>query len=96
LNSVAGDRLRILFHINGRHDPPQKVRVRLSVSDLMAGKAMRKPIPLPSDTKINLTLDTSLNFGELVRALSDAWRQQGGAQQGSAPVHDAKASMPAR
>jgi hypothetical protein len=74
MNSIAGERLGVLFHIKGRHDPPTRQAATIAVGDLIGGKALNKPIPLPSDTQINLTLDTSLNFGELVAALSQAWR----------------------
>jgi hypothetical protein len=74
LSSLAGDKLGILFHIKGRHDPPQRRRATVALADVLSGHALRKPIDLPSDTKIDLTLDTTLNFGELVTALEDAWR----------------------
>jgi hypothetical protein len=35
---------------------------------LIRGRAFNKPIPLPKGTPIELTLDTSLNFDELMRA----------------------------
>lgn len=74
MNSLPGERLGILFHIKGRHDPPQKQRAKIGLNDLLGGRALAKPIDLPSDTRIDLTLDTSLNFGELVRGLGEAWR----------------------
>jgi hypothetical protein len=81
VNSLPNDRLGIVFHIKGRHDPPQRQGATIAVRDLLRGKALAKPLTLPSDTKIDLTLDTSLNFGELVRALSEAWREStGGAE----------------
>jgi hypothetical protein len=66
-------RLGILFHIKGRHDPPTRVRAVIGLADLARGQGFAKPIPLPSGTNIDLTLDTSLNFGELVDALMAAW-----------------------
>jgi hypothetical protein len=92
LNSIAGDRLSILFHIMGRHDPPKKVRAQIAVSDLLAGRALSKPLPLPSGTEINLTLDSTLNFGELVRSLEAAWRESLGAPR-SVSVQAGHASM---
>ncbi|MBV9994236.1 MAG: YdbH domain-containing protein [Caulobacteraceae bacterium] len=94
LDSVAGERLRILFHIKGRHDPPKPVRAQIALGDLIAGKAFSKPIPLPSGTPINLTLDSSLNFGELVRSLEQAWRDSL-APSRSAAVQDEAAQMSA-
>ena len=74
INSQAHDRLGMLFHIKGRHDPPTRQKATLAVKDVLSGHAMDKPMMLPSDTKIDLTLDTSLNFGDLVEALGQAWR----------------------
>lgn len=88
MNSIAGERLGVLFHIKGRHDPPTHQSATIAVGDLIGGKALDKPIPLPSDTQINLTLDTSLNFGELVAALDQAWRDSlaGNGPGGRSPV----------
>ena len=84
IDSVADDRLRVLFHIKGRHDPPAKTTARVGLWALLRGKAFDKPLPLPSDTAINLTLDTSLNFGELIHSLDAIWK--GGAPDRSLPV----------
>ncbi len=95
LNSDASDHLDMIFHVNGRYDPPSPQHARIALSDLLAGKALSKPLPLPSGTKINLTLDTTLNFGELVRALEQTWRESLGQTpqpDGSAPVQGAAAS----
>ncbi len=85
LNTLPGERLGVLFHIKGRHDPPMPKRATIALGDLFRGKPLAKPLALPSDTKIDLTLDTSLNFGELVRALQKAWRESVG-EGGSPPV----------
>ncbi len=74
VNSLAHDRLGILFHIKGRHDPPTPQRAVFRLADVLGGRALSKPVPLPSGTRIDLTLDTSLNFGDLVDALAAAWR----------------------
>ena len=74
LESRPAGRLGILFHIKGRHDPPHKVEVNLKIADLIDGKAFKQTIPLPSGVPINLTLDTSLNFREILAALQDFWR----------------------
>lgn len=67
LNSLPEGRLGILFHLRGRHDPPQKQRIRLSLGDIISRKFMEKPLPLPSGTQVNLTLDTTLNQDDLLR-----------------------------
>jgi len=98
VTSIPGDRLSMIFHIRGRHDPPKPQRATIAVSDLLAGRAMQKPISLPSGTEINLTLDTTLNFGELVRAIGETWRESLGQAPKpgrSAPVQGAGASLPA-
>ena len=75
LNSQPGGRLGILFHIQGHHDPAVKEQAKLSLIDLIRGRAFNKRIALPSDTPIDLTLDTSLNFAELLKAYQNLWRQ---------------------
>ena len=42
-------------------------------SDIINGTALYKPIPLPSGTPIDLTLDTSLNFDQLLQSYAEAW-----------------------
>jgi hypothetical protein len=73
LNSVPGGRLQIVFHIKGRSDPPQPQQAKVGLFDLINGTALQKPIPLPNGTPIDLTLDTSLNFDELLKSYSEAW-----------------------
>lgn len=67
LNSLPEGRLGILFHLRGRHDPPQKQSIRLSLADIIARRFMNKPLPLPSGTEVNLTLDTTVNLDDLLR-----------------------------
>jgi Dicarboxylate transport len=59
-------RLGILAHVVGRHDPPQRQEIRLSLFDLIGRKFLNRPLPLPSDTGVDLTLDTTLNLDDLV------------------------------
>ncbi len=73
LNSVAGGRLQIVFHIKGRSDPPKPQVAEVAITDILNGTALYKPIPLPSGTPIDLTLDTSLNFDELLKSYAEAW-----------------------
>ena len=88
VNSLPDDRLGALFHIKGRHDPPVSQKGVIGLVDLLRGQALAKPILLPSGTGIDLTLDSSLNFGELIQALNRAWRDSTGAAGRSAPVQD--------
>ncbi|HEY2835147.1 MAG TPA: YdbH domain-containing protein [Rhizomicrobium sp.] len=73
LNSVAGGRLQVVFKIKGRSDPPKPQEARVGLVELLNGTALQKPIPLPSNTPIDLTLDTSLNFDELLKSYAEAW-----------------------
>jgi hypothetical protein len=67
-------RLGILAHIVGRHDPPQRQDIRLSVFDLLGRKFLNRPLPLPSDTGVDLTLDTTLNLDDLLADYADYQR----------------------
>jgi hypothetical protein len=73
INSIDKGRLQIVFHIKGKSDPPQAQVAEVAVSDILHGTALTKPIPLPSGTPIELTLDTSLNFDELLKSYAEAW-----------------------
>jgi len=73
LNSVANGRLQIVFHIKGRSDPPKPQTANVAITDIINGTALYKPVPLPSGTPIDLTLDTSLNFDELLKSYAEAW-----------------------
>lgn len=66
IKSRDDGRLGVLFHIVGRHDPPQKQQIRLSLMDLIQQKFLGRPLPLPSGTGVNLTLDTTLNLDDLL------------------------------
>jgi len=70
-------RLGMVFHINGRHDPAKDVQARIRIVDLLRGRAFKQTLPLPKGTPINLTLDTSLNFDELIHAYLQATAPSG-------------------
>ena len=71
VNSTDKGRLGILFHIKGQHDPKVAEKARVGILDLLRGRAFDKRIALPAKTPVDLTLDTSLNFDELLAA----WRR---------------------
>ena len=73
LNSTANGRLQVVFHIKGHSDPPQPQKAEVALTDIIKGTALTKPIPLPSGTPIDLTLDSSLNFDELLKSYAQAW-----------------------
>ena len=87
VDSQPQGRLGVLFHVNGRHDPPVAVETRVGLIDLIRGQAFNRPLPLPKGTPVKLTLDTSLNFDELLAAYRGfnlgAERRSGGVQRDS-------------
>ncbi len=66
LDSREGGRMNALFHIVGKHDPPKKQEIRLGLIELLQRRFLDKPLPLPSGTGVNLTLDTTLNLDDLL------------------------------
>ena len=79
--SRVDGRLGVLFHIVGKHDPPTKQRIRLTVMDLIQKRFLGRKLPLPSGTGVNLTLDTTLNLDDLLADYAEYRRLHG-----SAPV----------
>jgi hypothetical protein len=73
INSVEGGRLQVVFHIKGRSDPPKPQQAQIAIADVLNGTALQKHIDLPSGTPISLTLDTSLNFDQLLQSYAEAW-----------------------
>jgi hypothetical protein len=62
-----------LFKIKGKSDPPKPQVAEVAIADIINGTALQKSVPLPSGTPIDLTLDTSLNFDELLKSYAEAW-----------------------
>jgi len=73
VNSVDNGRLNVVFSIHGHHDPKVAKEARIGIFDALRGKALNKPVPLPKGTPVNLTLDTSLNFDQLLAAWRRGW-----------------------
>lgn len=71
VNSLDDGRLGVLLHIKGEHMPPKKQEIRLTIMDLIRRDFMNKTLPLPSGTKVDLTLDTSLNMDQLLKDFAD-------------------------
>ncbi len=65
VNSLAGGRMSLLFSIKGRHDPPRRQELRLTLMELISRDFLNRELPLPSGTEIDLTLDTTLNANQL-------------------------------
>lgn len=72
----ADGRLGVRFHIKGEHDPKVAEVARVGLLDLLTGKAFQKRIPLPAKTPVDLTLDTSINFDELLAAWKRRWQDE--------------------
>ena len=73
VNSLPKGRLGLLLHVKGHNAPEKPQNAEVGLFDLLRGKAFDKPVPLPKGTEVNLTLDTSLNFAELLAAYRKAW-----------------------
>ncbi len=86
VNSTDQGRLAILFHIKGEHDPKVAEKARIGLLDLIRGSAFNKRIALPAKTPVELTLDTSLNFDELLQAWRRAYKGEDPEASRSAPV----------
>ncbi len=80
VNSLDEGRISVLFRIVGRHDPPQRQEIRLSLAELISREFLNRPLPLPSNTGIDLTLDTTLNVNQLVSDLLEVNRARNGDQ----------------
>jgi hypothetical protein len=79
IDSQADGKLRMVFHIAGKYDPPTKKELRLSWRDFFDRKVLNKQMPLPSNTAVNLTLDTTLNLDNLIESKGAVESQLGSA-----------------
>jgi Dicarboxylate transport len=77
VNSTDKGRLGVLFHIKGQHDPKVAEKAKVGLIDLIRGRAFNKRIALPAKTPVDLTLDTSLNFDELLADWRSWFERQG-------------------
>jgi hypothetical protein len=75
VGSTDKGRLGVLFHIKGEHDPKVPEKARIGLMELLNGSAFQRRIPLPAKTPVDLTLDTSLNFDELLAAWKRGWQE---------------------
>lgn len=78
VNSLPEGRLGVLFRVRGRHDPPQRQEIRLTLMELIRREFMDDQLPLPSGTEIDLTLDTTFNLDQLVGDLMEINRARQG------------------
>lgn len=80
VNSLDEGRLGVRFRINGRHDPPEREQLRLTFMELIRRDFLNKKLNLPSDTPIDLTLDTTWNANQIISDLLEY------ARRGETPV----------
>ena len=92
IDSLPGARLGLKFHIKGRNDPEKDLPAKIALRDLLTGRAFDKPIALPKGTPIDLTLDTSLNFGDLIKAAQQAFERR--AKDEAAPTNRSRPVQP--
>lgn len=78
VNSLDEGRIGVLFRIRGRHDPPVRQELRLPLAEFISREFLNRILPLPSDTGIDLTLDTTLNLNQLIGDLLEMNRARGG------------------
>jgi hypothetical protein len=78
VNSLDEGRIGVLFRIRGRHDPPQHQELRLTIAEFISREFLNRPLPLPSGTGIDLTLDTTLNLNQLIGDLLEVNRARDG------------------
>jgi len=78
VNSLDEGRIGVLFRIRGRHDPPQNQELRLTIAEFISREFLNRPLPLPSGTGIDLTLDTTLNLNQLIGDLLEVNRARDG------------------
>jgi hypothetical protein len=93
VNSLDEGRIGVLFHIRGRHDPPQRQELRIPLAEFISREFLNRPLDLPSGTGIDLTLDTTLNLNQLVSDLLELNRARGG-QPSSRPSETASPPLP--
>ena len=86
VNSMDGGRVSVLFHIRGRHEPPQRQELRLTLAELISREFLNRELPLPSGTQIDLTLDTTLNANQLFADIMAVNRARQGRQADDAPA----------
>jgi hypothetical protein len=94
VNSLEEGRIGVLFHIRGRHDPPQRQELRVSLAELVSREFLNRELPLPSDTGIDLTLDTTLNLNQLIGDLLELNRARSGLPSGGASAPPETAPIP--
>lgn len=94
VNSLDQGRIGVLFRIKGRHDPPQRQELRLPLMDFITRRFLEQTLPLPSDTGIDLTLDTTLNLNQLISDILAVNRARAGEAAATDPILPDEAVVP--
>ncbi|WP_374570724.1 YdbH domain-containing protein [Phenylobacterium sp.] len=81
VNSLPNGRLGVLFKIQGAYEPPKEQDLKIRVGDLLKKDFLNRRLPLPSHTKVNLTLDTTLNLDQLLQDFAQTQRAGSGSVQ---------------
>ena len=71
VDSQDNGRLGVLMHLKGEHTPPKKQEIRLTIMELIRQSFMNRSLPLPSGTKVDLTLDTSINLDQILKDFAE-------------------------
>ncbi len=77
VNSLPRGRLGILFHIKGENAPPTHQEIWLTPQELITRSFLTRKLPLPSGTKVDLTLDSSLNLDQLLGDFAEYQKLRG-------------------
>ena len=77
INSLPKGRLGILFHIKGENAPPTHQEIWLTPQEIITRSFLTRKLPLPSGTKVDLTLDSSLNLDQLLGDFAEYQKLRG-------------------
>jgi hypothetical protein len=70
INSQPGGVLDTTFHLRGRFAPPRAQKAQIGLLDYLDGTWMQKPLKLPSDTPVELTLEVPVNLDDILDSLA--------------------------
>ena len=89
IQSRPEGRLGVLFHIKGKYAPKTHQEANVPIGDILNGSALKRQIPLPSDTPVDVNLDTSLNFDQILKDYRHAFQVDIGGSNVSPALHSA-------
>lgn len=77
IDSRPEGRLGVMLYVKGEHNPPQRQELRVGVVEAINGSYAQRELPLPSGTKVDLALDTSLNLDQLLADYAEYQKLRG-------------------